>query len=57
MASLVERKNRYYVVYTYENEAGEKEQKWENKEKYGKKSGKKGKIRKNKENKGKIREK
>ena len=24
MASLVERKNRYYVVYTYENEAGEK---------------------------------
>jgi phage integrase family len=29
MASLVERKNRYYVVYTYENEAGEKKQKWE----------------------------
>lgn len=29
MASLVERNNRYYVVYTYENEAGEKKQKWE----------------------------
>ena len=29
MASLIERNNRYYVVYTYENEAGEKKQKWE----------------------------
>lgn len=29
MASLVERGNRYCVVYTYENDAGEKKQKWE----------------------------
>jgi len=29
MASLVERNNRFCVVYTYENEAGEKKQKWE----------------------------
>lgn len=29
MASLVQRGKRYYVVYTYENDAGEKKQKWE----------------------------
>ena len=29
MASLVERGSRFYVVYTYENDAGEKKQKWE----------------------------
>lgn len=29
MASLVERNKRYYVVYTYEDEKGEKKQKWE----------------------------
>lgn len=29
MASLVERNNRYYVVYTYETETGERKQKWE----------------------------
>ena len=29
MASLVERNKRYYVVYSYEDEKGEKKQKWE----------------------------
>ena len=29
MASLVERNNRYYAVYTYETEDGERKQKWE----------------------------
>ena len=29
MASLVQRGKRYCVVYTYENDAGEKKQKWE----------------------------
>ena len=29
MASLVERGSRFYVVYNYENDAGEKKQKWE----------------------------
>lgn len=29
MASLIKRNDRYYVVYNYENENGEKKQKWE----------------------------
>ena len=29
MASIVKRKNKYSVVYTYQDEKGEKRQKWE----------------------------
>lgn len=29
MASLVKRNSRFYVVYSYENENGERKQKWE----------------------------
>lgn len=29
MASIVKRKNKYSVVFTYQDEMGEKRQKWE----------------------------
>ena len=29
MASVIQRKNSYYVVYTYIDENGERKQKWE----------------------------
>lgn len=29
MASIVQKKNRYYVVYLYDDENGKRKQKWE----------------------------